>query len=227
MPPLVDLGILALLALLGAAAFAIWAFRHAGRAEAMPEEGTPPGRPDGGGDGGSARGGVAGSATGSDTGPRDAGAGPGRESSPIRELANAGWVELRLGEGRSARIRLLLPGPGTDGGAAPGGRTQVLILHPDPVVVARRSLLLASRGHEVVAASSVVEARLQAAVVPRRIDLFLDGSEAGFGAMQVPFGAPGAFGAWNVATPLSAEALADVVDRAARPVAARRHPPVA
>jgi CheY-like chemotaxis protein len=70
----------------------------------------------------------------------------------------------------------------TPGGEAPpraARRARVLLADPDPALVALVSRMLATRGHEVMAAASALEARQQAASFPGEVDVILAGLHLG------------------------------------------------
>ena len=156
-------------------------------------------------------------------------ASPTREPSvpPAADVpSDAGVVEVTTDLGRKGSFRLLLPRlteVSQDlGRAASGTRSRVLLVHSDPALVAIVSRVLAARGHEVVAAATPSEARLQAACYPGEIDVLLEGIQ-----VDAPGGADMPPGRGARGTPLSVEGLADVVDRAAGSVPAPGGPGLA
>ncbi len=131
-------------------------------------------------------------------------------------------------------------------------RSRVLLVDHDPALVAMLSRLLAARGHEVVTAATAAEARLQAASFPGAVDVVLTGLELGseHGVTilgEVKRTSPRAravllssevrdasdvdhlleAGVELVRRPVPAEALVEVVERAAARSLVRLDPPVA
>ena len=136
---------------------------------------------------------------------------------------------------------------------APGDRrSRVLLVDHDPALVAMLSRLLAARGHEVIAAATAMEARQQAASFPGAVDVVLTGLELGdeHGVTilgEVKRTSPRAravllsgevreasdvdhlleAGVELVRRPVPAEALVEVVERAAARSLVRRDPAMA